>query len=342
MSSNTTAAPATLALPPGLVPLSLVQEELKWLLLETIYSAFLVPIAVVLFFFSTPHLRRQPTFILNVCAIALGIAQGGIGIANSVNALVLNLSATPTAAIASVYLFLLVPFCVQAILVLRVLAAYPPKSLPPSRRLVIYGPIIIFKLARIANLIYMAVRLEQLIQAGGGLSSNSVFTVSQAVWTLPSAKAEWFLQLFDDMYASTLFILRLRQGTGMLGRQPTVERLHTTSAKSTYLQRLKTLFWIAVFNFVFPIIFNIAVLILAFRDSNFLDGSYIIYTNNYVEIIGVLLATIWAAGSHKDDGDNSSGRLGSSQTAGSHGHIHLVKMTSSSTFQVSESVDAKV
>ncbi|EJF60328.1 hypothetical protein DICSQDRAFT_63176, partial [Dichomitus squalens LYAD-421 SS1] len=119
------------------------------------------------------------------------------------NALVLNLSATPTAAIASVYLFLLVPFCVQAILVLRVLAAYPPKSLPPSRRLVIYGPIIIFKLARFANLIYMAVRLEQLIQAGGGLSSNSVFTVSQAVWTLPSAKAEWFLQLFDDTYGSS-------------------------------------------------------------------------------------------------------------------------------------------
>ena len=87
MSSNSTTDPASFSLPPGLVPPSLVQEELKWLLLETIYSAFLVPIAVVLFFFSTPHLRRQPTFILNVCAIALGIAQGAIGIANSVSGL---------------------------------------------------------------------------------------------------------------------------------------------------------------------------------------------------------------------------------------------------------------
>ena len=94
----------------------------------------------------------------------------------------------------------MVPFCVQAILILRVLAAYPPRSMPPSGRLIIYGPIAIFKLARIANLVFMAVRLEQIIQAGGGLSSNSVFTVSQAVWSLPSAKAEWFLQLFDDMY----------------------------------------------------------------------------------------------------------------------------------------------
>ena len=84
------------------------------------------------------------------------------------------------------------------------------------------------------------------------------------------------------------------------------------------------------------------MLILAFRDSSFLDGSYIIYTNNYVEIIGVLLATIWAAGTHRDEGESSNSRLGSRQTAGSHGHIHLVKMTSSSTFHISESVDPKV
>ena len=44
--------------------------------------------------------------------------------------------------------------------------------------------------------------VQQIVDGAGGLSSNSVFTVSQAVWTLPSAKAEWFLQLFDDMYGS--------------------------------------------------------------------------------------------------------------------------------------------
>ncbi len=87
-----------------------------------------------------------------------------------------------------------------------------------------------------------------------------------------------------------------------------------------YFQRLKTLFWIAVFNFVFPIIFNVVLIVLiifnvvlivlVFRDHNFLEGSYIIYTNNYVEIIGVLLATIWATGTH----DSSTKRLGYGQS----------------------------
>lgn len=101
-------------------------------------------------------------------------------------------------ALASVYLFLLVPFFVQAILILRVLAAYPPRSIRPSHKFAIYTPIILFKLGRIANLAYLIFRLEHTINAAGGLSDNSVFTVSQAVWSLPSTKVDWFLQLFDD------------------------------------------------------------------------------------------------------------------------------------------------
>ena len=53
----------SIGLPPGLVPLPLVQE-VKWLNLTTTYTALLVPIAVVLFFLSTPQLRVRP--ILNV------------------------------------------------------------------------------------------------------------------------------------------------------------------------------------------------------------------------------------------------------------------------------------
>lgn len=105
---------------------------------------------------------------------------------------------------ASVYLFTLVPFCVQGILILRVLAAYPPRTLKFPLLFAIYGPIVTFKLARVANLIYMIVRLQQIVDGAGGLSSNSVFTVSQAVWSLPSARVEFFLQLFDDMYGFRL------------------------------------------------------------------------------------------------------------------------------------------
>ena len=77
--------PIPLGFPPGLVPLPLVQEEVKWLILITTYTAFLVPIAVVLFFFSTPQLRGRPVFVLNVCTLAIGIGQGIIGVVTSVS-----------------------------------------------------------------------------------------------------------------------------------------------------------------------------------------------------------------------------------------------------------------
>ena len=80
--SNPTSIP--FGFPIGLVPLPLVQEEVKWLVLMTTYTAFLVPIAAVLFFLSTPQLRGRPVFILNVCTLAIGFAQGIIGISTSV------------------------------------------------------------------------------------------------------------------------------------------------------------------------------------------------------------------------------------------------------------------
>lgn len=55
---------------------SALMPGLKMLLITTVFSSFLVPSAVVLFVFSTPAIRRRPHFILNVCAIALGLTQG--------------------------------------------------------------------------------------------------------------------------------------------------------------------------------------------------------------------------------------------------------------------------
>ena len=62
--------------------------------------------------------------------------------------------------------------------------------------------------------------------------------------------------------------------------------------------KIKTLFWIAASNFVIPVFLNVALLIDIFHGSNFeLVGSYLEYCNIYVQIIGVVLATLWAAGS---------------------------------------------
>ena len=67
---------ATPAEPLKLIPVFAIIPGLKMLLIAAIFSSFLVPSAVVLFVFSTPALRRRPHFILNLCAIALGLTEG--------------------------------------------------------------------------------------------------------------------------------------------------------------------------------------------------------------------------------------------------------------------------
>jgi hypothetical protein len=73
---------------------------------------------------------------------------------------------------------------------------------------------------------------------------------------------------------------------------------------------LKTLFWIAASNFVFPVMLSLTQLIFAFRDPSYLDSSYIMVNNIYVAIIVVLAATIWSSGfqwySHKEERSDQS------------------------------------
>jgi len=66
---------------------------------------------------------------------------------------------------------------------------------------------------------------------------------------------------------------------------------------------------IALGNFVFPVVMNIASIILIATDPSFVNGSYILLSNNYVAIIGVVFATIWTRRQNWNKGD--SPRLGS-------------------------------
>ena len=60
---------------------------------------------------------------------------------------------------------------------------------------------------------------------------------------------------------------------------------------------LEALFWIAVSNFVIPVVLSIAQLVVLWVSQNIFIVAPIMIVNIYVEIIGVLLATVWAVGS---------------------------------------------
>jgi hypothetical protein len=67
--------------------------------------------------------------------------------------------------------------------------------------------------------------------------------------------------------------------------------------------RIKTALYIAIGNFIFPVLFNVAMIISVYRDSDFtLHATSLMIANTYVAVIGVAFATLWSAHA------NSSGK----------------------------------
>jgi hypothetical protein len=60
--------------------------------------------------------------------------------------------------------------------------------------------------------------------------------------------------------------------------------------------RVQTAFQIALGNFAFPVLINIAELIMMYHDPNFaLHNIAVAMVNTYITIIGVTFATLWSA-----------------------------------------------
>ncbi|KAI0820495.1 hypothetical protein BC628DRAFT_1330172 [Trametes gibbosa] len=290
-ASALSAAPHVLSpLPSGLSYPAAIYPSMNLLIIGTVWSSFLVPITVALFFFSTPATRRQPAFIMNVFAILFGLVEGAINMYNQTRAL-LGIPVHPNFDTVFASMTILVPNFAELVLLFRVVAVYPIRSLSWRRCIMIYAPVAIFKVARFTN---VALFIAKWVQ----LKKNTVnpLETGQEAWSLPNAKIEWFVQLFDTMYISSLFLARLQQ------RNEAIEPLSLLSPptlRQSISSRLRTLFWIAVSNFVIPVLLNLAQLIFIFRDVEFLHGTYIFIVNNYVQIIGVLLATIWSTGTQR-------------------------------------------
>lgn len=75
-SSATTGDPDYI--PPGVAVIigafaKAIRAPINFVLIVTIFAAMLIPILVVLFWFSTPTSRKQPLFVLNVASILMGI-----------------------------------------------------------------------------------------------------------------------------------------------------------------------------------------------------------------------------------------------------------------------------
>ncbi|KAJ6593198.1 hypothetical protein B0H19DRAFT_920797, partial [Mycena capillaripes] len=277
----------------GLNYIAAIKPSLSLLMVGTVWSSMLIPLLVVLLFFSTPFLRRQPIFIMNVIAVLMGLVIGIISAYLEVTAILTPLIPikgsifTPFLA-----MFLYLPVFMDTILLFRLYIIYPPRSISWTRRLIVFGPPITFKFVRVINLVVFLAQYTSLVQA-----RESPLVAGQTLWgSQPWSKIDVFFQVFDNLYASTLFLLCVHRGR-TINAQNSVLNIGEQSSAS----KLKSLFYIALGNFVFPCLLGLVELIFVFRDSNFVNGSHVVLTNVYVQIIGVLMATIWVAGGHWSD-----------------------------------------
>ncbi|KAM5530901.1 hypothetical protein V8D89_015433 [Ganoderma adspersum] len=284
---------------------------LKFLLISIAFSSFLIPTAVVLrlFVFSTPILRRRPTFILNVCAICFGLTQGTIAAyVTGIREMVLM---PPNLAL---------DICHHRPLHRRI-DMRPNDYSPPGPRCISPTPVPailplcgVWAIDRVEGGAGRQCRLPPYTAQSSHSGPRTVMSESAAVWSSPFAKSELFLLLVDDVHGAspwaaraictddlsrymsvTAFLLRIRVHTGVKfnGKQP------AQRSPEAPTPRIRTLFWIARSNFMFPvIIFDVAHwLALVFRDSSCIEGGYIISVNSYVSFLGVLSSTIWSGSS---------------------------------------------
>jgi len=194
---------------------------------------------------------------------------------------------------------------VDIILLVRLTSVYPYSHVGLWRFVQVIALPVVLKIARFVNLVMFIVALAK---AANGPNPEVAF---QTLWlTAPYLKIEWFCQLVDNVYASTLFLWKIGIQTKAGGGAVSV------NSKLSFTKRLKTLFWIALSNFVFPALFSIAQIIVVYRAADLVVINQIVLANTSIAVIGVVFATVWAGSVKKrmDDAEAVAPRLESAQS----------------------------
>jgi hypothetical protein len=199
------------------------------------------------------------------------------------------------------------PLFVESILLIRLWAIYPFRTTPLRRFLAIFMPITLIKLARLASVVTYVVYLYNELKD----DNQTLFWFRDMRRTrLRNYTVEWFLQVADNATVSVLFLMKLNEvrtfKSGVRGWSKcfffVFPGLLIAILSGSVLQAF---FWITISNFVIPAILSVIQLVVIWTSRDFMVVALICTVNIYVEIIGVLLATIWAVGSWRRE-ENSS------------------------------------
>lgn len=254
------------------------------------FTVILIPLIFALFYFSTPLSRRRPIFILNVIAIILAFTAGVMIDSLAIHSMLSPLNPWPPSInIAIGIIGAFQSILVDLILLLRLTLIYPYTIVGPKRFALVTALPVLLKIARLVN---MFIFIKVLADAARGPTGSENIAV---VWaTTPYLKIEWSAQLVDNAYASIAFLWAIRLRRNYRSSEVSLRR-------TTFGQRLRTLFYIAVSNFVFPSLLSLAQLVVVYKNVYVLTVNEIVLVNTMVAVIGVVFATVWAGSVNYQD-----------------------------------------
>ncbi|KAK7471155.1 hypothetical protein VKT23_002566 [Stygiomarasmius scandens] len=269
-----------------------IRPAFSFILISAVFSAILIPLLLMFFVLSTPHSRRQPIFILNVFTITLGIVVGVLSNHLTMSSILSPFKGIdPTEDLVYNILYIWLPWITEAVLILRVIIVYSPGYTSVLRIVSILAFSIIIKAVRAAVNIVFLVQWHKSTSSSGNVNQFST-TTGLNTWM---AKTAWILELVDNLYISGLFLWRLASQGNLFNSQSVGRVTGKEGSGVSFTSRLKSLFWIAATNLIFPLIFNLVQIVIVFTSDDILLAASIEMVNIYVAIISTAFATIWAA-----------------------------------------------
>ncbi|KAI6024859.1 hypothetical protein BKA83DRAFT_4253221 [Pisolithus microcarpus] len=272
-----------------------IRAPLTFITVVTPLCACLVTLLVVLFVFSTVESRRRLIFRLNVIAICFALILGVLSFIVSGNAILRPFSPVSESLYAATIIFAMFPpVFYDSILLTRLLALYPTETTSLSTLVRILAFPMCVKCGR---LVVLSLYIHQYLISAPGVAPLTV--QAEITWFRnPYVITEWTLQMFDNLYSSGFFLYRLYiQSASISPLRLTSDSFTFTLPQTSEVgRRIRQILFISTANFVFPVLFDIGQIICVTVDSSFYIGTALLLANSYVSVIGVLCATIWAAG----------------------------------------------
>ncbi|KAI6032522.1 hypothetical protein EDC04DRAFT_2232626 [Pisolithus marmoratus] len=260
-----------------------IHPSFDYILATTASTACVFTLFAVLCALSTKESRCRLAFRLNALAICLVLMTSILtGLTNG-KAIVDPFNPVSTSVyLASIVFTIFPPLLYDSMLLIRLFALYPLFNTPLATLLRISAFPFCVKCARVVVLtLFLSDFVRTATTEGLTLAATSTWFHN------PYLISEWAMQIADNAYSVSFFLYRLHGCTKLI-----------RSARGI-AERVRQIFYISVANFVFPLIFNIILIISIMTDRSQTNGALLMLINNYVTILGVQCATLWFSGSRE-------------------------------------------